>query len=90
MEIITAEQAREMVKEHIPYEIKYTVNCIMEQIKNYANDGNSEIDFDYTEPYFTTMKSKKFKDFITSLGYKYQLHSTERWSCYTEWITISW
>lgn len=79
-----------MVKEHIPYEIKYAINCVMEQIKNDANDGNSGTEFDSSEPYYYTMKSKKFKDFIESLGYKYKLCSTEKWGCYTERITISW
>lgn len=93
MDIITAEQAREITNSYIPYEIKSTMEYVMEDIKDSANYGNDMTEFhDSLTPctYLEVIKSDKFKKYIESLGYKYKFNSEEKWGCYSEWVTISW
>lgn len=81
MNIITAKQAREITDSYIPYEIKSTLNFVMEEIKESASYGNNEVEFrDSLTPctYFETIKSNKFKNYIESFGYKYEFNSEEK------------
>ena len=93
MDIITAEQAREITNGYIPYEIKSTMEYVMEEIKESASCGSNATEFhDGLTPctYLEVIKSNEFKNYIESLGYKYEFNSEEKWCCYSEWVTISW
>ena len=93
MDIITAKQAREITNSYIPYEIKSTMEYVMENIKESANCGSNTTEFhDGLTPctYLEVIKSDEFKNYIESLGYKYEFNSEEKWGCYSEWVTISW
>ena len=93
MNIITAKQAREIADHYIPYEIRSTLEYVMEDIKKSANCGNNTTEFhDSLIPctYLEVIKSDKFKNYIESLGYTYEFNSEEKWGCYSEWVTISW
>ena len=93
MKIITAKQAREITDSYIPYEIKSTLNFVMEEIKESANCGSNTTEFHNSLTpctYFEVIKSDKFKNYIESLGYTYKFDSEEKWGCYSEWVTISW
>lgn len=93
MDIITAEQAREMTNNYIPIEIKKVIDYVMSEIKNSANHGNNSVDFnDYFTPCidYETIKSKEFAKYIESLGYVYTFNEEEKWGHYSERIIISW
>lgn len=93
MEIITAEQAREITSNYIPFEIKRAIEYVMSQIKDSANDGNNSVVFsDYFTPCgdYETIKSKEFVKYIKSLGYTYAFEEKEKWGEYSERVIISW
>ena len=93
MNIITAEQAREITKNYIPDRIKKAMDYVMSEIKNSANHGNNSVDFsDYFIPCtdYEAIKSKEFAEYIKSLGYTYIFEEKEKWGEYSERITISW
>lgn len=93
MNIITAEQAREIASQYIPYEIRSALKYVMEDIEETAKCGNNSTEFRNTltpYTYLETIKSDKFKNYIESLGYKYEFHSEEKLGCHFKWVTISW
>lgn len=94
MDIITAEQAREITNSHVPYEIGSTMEYVMEKIKEEAKCGNNTVEFSSgtLTPYsiFETIKSDKFKTYIESFGYEYKFDSIMREYFYSEHVIISW
>lgn len=93
MSILTAEQARDITNQYIPYEIRSALEYVMKDIKETAKYGSDSTEFrDALTPctYLETIKSDKFKNYIESLGYTYKFDSEEKWGCYSEWVTIYW
>lgn len=91
--IITAERARKIAKEYIPYEIKSAMEYVMNYIRDSAEYGSSSTTFSKNSTpciYYDTIKSEKFKEYIEKLGYHHSFSSEELWGCYSEWVTISW
>ena len=81
MDIITAEQDREITNGYIPYEIKSTMEYVMEEIKESASCGSNTTEFhDSLTPctYLEVIKSDEFKNYIESLGYKYEKNQEEQ------------
>lgn len=93
MNVITAKEAREIANQYVPYEIKSTLEYVMEDIEKTVKYGGTQIEFcDILTPYayLETIKSNEFKKYIESLGYKYEFNSKKTWDFYSEWVTISW
>lgn len=93
MRIFTAKQARKNTDRFVDYDILEAVEYVMKDIKDSANCGSDTTEFhDSLTPYthLKVIKSDKFKNYIESLGYKYEFNSEEKWGCYSEWVTISW
>lgn len=93
MKIITAEQARSITKLHIPYDLQNTVIYVMTKIKEAANRGENLTEFrdDATVHYYLeSISSDEFKEYITSLGYRYTNGYKEQYGRNYEWVIISW
>lgn len=91
MEIITAEQARKMTNDYIPYDFRETIRIVMKLITDATKHGNSEIVIaDRVAFLFDKVKTKKFKKYIESLGYKYDFYTEENMGFCSENIKISW
>lgn len=93
MEIITAEQARDITKLHIPYNLHNTVMYAMNKIAEAANRGDNIVEFhDGTTVrcYLESISSDEFKEYITSLGYRYTNGDKEQYGRNYEWVIISW
>lgn len=93
MDIITAQQARDMTRVHIPYGLHNTVIYTMGKIKEAANHGMNFVEFrkDTTpQCYLESISSNKFKEYITSLGYRHK-NECKEWRGYLyERVIISW
>lgn len=94
MEIITAEQAREMTDKYYRHNLNDTIKYVMEEIKDRAKCGMNNVDFNNMFPtrynHFEQIKTKEFKKYIESLGYKYDFSSRLNIGFYSEHIIISW
>lgn len=93
MNVITAEEARKIANQYVPYEMKNALEYVMDDIKETAKWGSNATEFrDTLTPcaYLETIKSEEFKKYIESLGYKYEFNSKEKWGIYSEWVIISW
>lgn len=93
MNIITAEEAREITNSYIPRKIRSTMEYVMIEIAESAKYGDDTTEFhDDSTPcaYFEIIKSDEFKNYIKSLGYKYEFNSEEKLEFYSEWVIISW
>lgn len=93
MDIITAEQARDITNSYIPYDISMAVEHTMEKIKEAAECGSNNVEFcDGLTPcaILETIKTDKFKAYIESFGYTYELETISRAWFYSERVIISW
>lgn len=94
MEIITANQAREMIDKYNRCNLNDTIKYVMKEIKDLAKYGMNNVDFNNMFPtrydHFEQIKTKEFKEYIESLGYKYEFSSRINIGFYSEHIIISW
>lgn len=93
MEIITAEQAREVTENYIPLKMKGTLEFVMEKIKEAAKNGECYVEFNdfYSVCDYEMIRSENFRKYIESFGYFYEVIVEEhRWGDNSERVKISW
>lgn len=93
MNIITAEQAREITKKAPPTGFANIIDYIFNEIKRWANLGTNFVEFrpDITAKiYYNDIRNEQVRNYIESLGYSYALDVKIKNNIRYEWITISW
>lgn len=92
MKVITATEARKIVTNYIPKELKDTLNFVMNEIKENAENGHTCVEFDdfYSICDYERIKSKKFKEYIESFGYTHEVIAEEKCGEHSERVKISW
>ena len=92
MEIITAKEARKITLNYIPKELKSTLDFVMNEIKESAENGNDYVEFVYFYSIcnYKMIKSEQFKKYIESFGYTHEVIVGEHWGERSEKVKISW
>ena len=93
MNIITAEEARNISNNYIPEKIINAFNFVMLKIEEKASNGYNHIilyEEDIEKEVFNQITSELFKNIMRKYGYKVKKELREYYSSFYYKITISW